>query len=94
MTHTRTIHFGRRTIGLGAWFLAFLLFGALAAPAQEGQRRILDGDRLNISVEEQAEIWGKHPQAGEYDSSRMRDQIVDGIMRRIAEAQGNGGVVE
>lgn len=47
-----------------------------------------------LSVEELAEIWGKHPSAGEYDASKMRDTIVDGIMHRLAQAQGNGGVVE
>ena len=45
-----------------------------------------------LSVEEQAEIWGKHPQAGEYDNSKMRDQLIDGIMQRIA--RHNGGVQE
>ena len=47
-----------------------------------------------LSVEELAEIWGKHPQAGEYEGSKLRDQLVDGIMHRLAEAQSNGGVVE
>lgn len=47
-----------------------------------------------LSVEEQAEIWGKHPQSGEYEASKIRDQLVDGIMHRLAQAQGNGGVVE
>ena len=37
-----------------------------------------------LSVEELAEIWGKHPSAGEYDSSKLRDQLVDNIMHRIA----------
>lgn len=41
-----------------------------------------------LSVEEQAEIWGKHPQAGEYDSSKIRDQLIDGIMQRIATHRG------
>ena len=41
-----------------------------------------------LSVEEQAEIWGKHPKAGEYDSSKLRDELMDRVMHHIAEAQG------
>ena len=65
MTHIHTVPFGRRAARLGAWFLAFLLFGALAAPGQEGQRRILAGDRLNISVEEQADLSRVYAVAGD-----------------------------
>ena len=41
-----------------------------------------------LSVEEMAEIWGKHPKAGEYDNAKLRDEIMDRVMHHIAEAQG------
>ena len=41
-----------------------------------------------LSVEEQAEIWGKHPKAGEYDNAKLRDELMDRVMHHIAEAQG------
>ena len=41
-----------------------------------------------LSVEEQAELWGKHPKAGEYDQTKILDTIKDGIMHHIAEVQG------
>lgn len=42
-----------------------------------------------LSVEEMAEVWGKHPKAGEYDNAKLRDEIMDRVMHHIAEAQGN-----
>jgi hypothetical protein len=44
-----------------------------------------------LSVEEQAEIWGKHPKSGEYDTAKMRDELIDRVMHHIAEAQGSEG---
>ena len=41
-----------------------------------------------LSVEEMAEVWGKHPKAGEYDNAKIRDEIMDRVMHHIAEAQG------
>lgn len=41
-----------------------------------------------LSVEEMAELWGKHPKAGEYDNAKIMDKFMDGVMHRIAEAQG------
>jgi hypothetical protein len=41
-----------------------------------------------LSVEEMAEVWGKHPKAGEYDSAKLRDDMMDRLARHIAEAQG------
>ena len=41
-----------------------------------------------LSVEEMAELWGKHPKAGEYDNAKIRDEIMDRVMHHIAEAQG------
>ncbi len=41
-----------------------------------------------LSVEEQAEIWGKHPRRGEYDESRMRDEIIDRMMAHIGSIEG------
>lgn len=41
-----------------------------------------------LSVEEMAEVWGKHPKAGEYDGAKLRDEIMDRIAHHIAEAQG------
>ena len=46
-----------------------------------------------LSVEEMAEIWGKHPAPGEYDSAKLKDEILDGMMHHIAEALGNNGHV-
>lgn len=37
-----------------------------------------------LSVEEQAELWGKHPKAGEYDQSKLMDSLKDSIMHHIA----------
>lgn len=41
-----------------------------------------------LSVEEQAEIWGKHPKAGEYDNTKMMDQLKDAVMHHIAGITG------
>ena len=41
-----------------------------------------------LSVEEQAEVWGKHPKTGEYDNAKLRDELMDRVMHHIAEAQG------
>ena len=41
-----------------------------------------------LSVEEMAEIWGKHPKAGEYDGDKLRDELMARVARHIAEAQG------
>lgn len=41
-----------------------------------------------LSVEEQAEIWGKHPKAGEYDSDKFQDMLMQRVARHIAEIQG------
>ena len=41
-----------------------------------------------LSVEEMAEVWGKHPKAGEYDGAKLRDEMMDRLARHIAEAQG------
>lgn len=41
-----------------------------------------------LSVEEMAEVWGKHPKAGEYDNAKIRDELMDRVMHHIAEAQG------
>ena len=46
-----------------------------------------------LSVEEMAEIWGKHPAPGEYDNAKIKDEILDGMMHHIAEALGNNGHV-
>lgn len=46
-----------------------------------------------LSVEEMAEIWGKHPSPGEYDSAKIKDEILNGMMHHIAEALGNNGHV-
>lgn len=40
-----------------------------------------------LSVEEMAELWGKHPRPGEYDNSKIRDELIDSVMHHIAEAQ-------
>ncbi len=40
-----------------------------------------------LSAEEMAEIWGKHPKAGEYDQDKIKSEIMDRIARHIAEAQ-------
>lgn len=42
-----------------------------------------------LSVEEMAEVWGKHPKAGEYDNAKLRDEMMDRLARHIAEAQGD-----
>lgn len=50
-----------------------------------------------LSVEEQAELWGKHPKKGEYDNSKLMDELRDRIARHIAgvtsdtEAEGESG---
>ena len=41
-----------------------------------------------LSVEEMAEIWGKHPKAGEYDTDRFQDLLVQRVARHIADIQG------
>ena len=41
-----------------------------------------------LSVEEMAELWGKHPKAGEYDNAKIRDEIMNRVMHNIAEIQG------
>ena len=41
-----------------------------------------------LSVEEQAEIWGKHPKAGEYDTDKMQDMLLERVARHIADIQG------
>ena len=35
-----------------------------------------------------AEIWGKHPKAGEYDTDRFQDLLVQRVARHIADIQG------
>ena len=37
-----------------------------------------------LSVEEMAELWGKHPKAGEYDNTKLMDELRDRIARHIA----------
>ena len=39
-------------------------------------------------MEEQAELWGKHPSKGEYDADKLRQEIIDRIARHIAGDQG------
>jgi len=41
-----------------------------------------------LSVEEMAELWGKHPKAGEYDATKVQDMLMDKVARHIAEIQG------
>ena len=41
-----------------------------------------------LSVEEQAELWGKHPKAGEYDQSKLMDSLKESIMHHIAGITG------
>lgn len=41
-----------------------------------------------LSVEEQAELWGKHPKAGEYDQSKLMDSLKDAVMHHIAGITG------
>ena len=41
-----------------------------------------------LSVEEQAELWGKHPKAGEYDTDKLQDMLMQRVARHIAEIQG------
>ena len=41
-----------------------------------------------LSVEEQAELWGKHPKAGEYDNEKLMDDIRDRVARHIAGITG------
>ena len=41
-----------------------------------------------LSVEEMAEVWGKHPKAGEYDNAKIMDKFMDRVMHNIAVAQG------
>ena len=41
-----------------------------------------------LSVEEMAEIWGKHPKAGEYDTDKFQDMLMDKVARHLAEIQG------
>ena len=40
-----------------------------------------------LSVEEQAELWGKHPSKGEYDQDKLRQEIIDRIARHISGTQ-------
>lgn len=37
-----------------------------------------------LSAEEMAELWGKHPRPGEYDSTKLQDQIMERVARHIA----------
>lgn len=46
-----------------------------------------------LSVEEMAEIWGKHPAPGEYDNAKIKDEILNGMMHHIAEALGNNHAI-
>ena len=39
-------------------------------------------------MEEQAELWGKHPKAGEYDNEKLMDDIRDRVARHIAGITG------
>ena len=39
-----------------------------------------------LDVEEQAELWGKHPKAGEYDQAKIIDTIKDNIMHHLVGA--------
>jgi hypothetical protein len=41
-----------------------------------------------LSVEEQAEIWGKHPKKGEYDADKFQDMLMQRVARHIADIQG------
>ena len=41
-----------------------------------------------LSVEEQAELWGKHPKAGEYDEDKLQDMLMERVARHIADIQG------
>ena len=41
-----------------------------------------------LSVEEMAEIWGKHPKTGEYDTDKMQDMLLERVARHIADIQG------
>lgn len=41
-----------------------------------------------LSVEEMAEIWGKHPKAGEYDTDKVQDMLMERVARHIADIQG------
>jgi hypothetical protein len=41
-----------------------------------------------LSVEEMAEIWGKHPKAGEYDTDKVQDMLLERVARHIADIQG------
>lgn len=41
-----------------------------------------------LSVEEQAELWGKHPKAGEYDQDKLLDTLKDAAMHHIAQLNG------
>lgn len=66
MTNAKTVRIAHRLARAGAYFLAtVLLLLAARAPGQEGQRRILAGDRLNISVEEQADLSRVYAVAGD-----------------------------
>ena len=40
-----------------------------------------------LSVEEQAEIWGKHPKAGEYDADKIKDALLERVAQHIAGIQ-------
>ena len=35
-----------------------------------------------------AEIWGKHPKAGEYDEDKVQDMLMERVARHLAEIQG------
>ena len=41
-----------------------------------------------LSVEEQAEIWGKHPRRGEYDEAKMKDELFDKVLAHISGIEG------
>lgn len=65
MTRTSTGKRGRRPAGLCAWVLACAVFMAGMAGAGEPARKILAGDRLNITVDEQADLSRVYAVAGD-----------------------------
>ena len=44
-----------------------------------------------LSAEEMAELWGKHPRAGEYDDNRIQDQIIERVAQHIASITAPAG---
>ena len=44
-----------------------------------------------LDVEEMAELWGKHPRPGEYDESKLRDSIIEGVAAHIASITAPAG---